>query len=88
MSELSPRVTRVVVELDSTGFVTAYADQLVDLVILDHSVIDSPTTITVEGIQVAYNHVQVDLDDDQCYAVFRELEDHEDTLNVSQDLTS
>ena len=73
---------RVVVELGNCGVIAAYSDAPIDLVILDHDVSEDTNNITVDGIQVSMYHIDVEVDDDQCQVVFKEVEDYEQSLEV------
>ena len=77
---MSP-VPKVVIELDSTGVVSATSTVPIDLIVLNLDY-DEETekTVTVDGIQAAYYRVEVDTDTDEyCSLVFREVETLEET---------
>ena len=72
---------KIVIELDSTGVVSATSTVPVDLIVLNLDY-DEETekTVTVDGIQAAYYRVEVDTDTDEyCDLVFREVETLEET---------
>ena len=72
---------KVVIELDSTGVVSATSTVPVDLIVLNLDY-DEETekTVTVDGIQAAYYRVEVGTDtEDYCEFVFREVETMEET---------
>ena len=72
---------KIVIELDSTGVVSATSTVPVDLIVLNLDY-DEETekTVTVDGIQTAYYRVEVDTDTDEyCDLVFREVETLEET---------
>jgi len=68
---------RVVVELDNAGVVAAYSNTPVELIVLDHVVTEEDDTISVDGIEVVFYKVDVEVDDDQCQAVLREIDEYE-----------
>ena len=72
---------KIVIELDSTGVVSATSTVPVDLIVLNLDY-DEETekTVTVDGIQAAYYRVEVDTDTDEyCDLVFREVDTLEET---------
>ena len=72
---------KVVIELDSTGVVSATSSIPVDLIVLNLDY-DEETekTVTVDGVQAAYYRVEVGTDtEDYCEFVFREVETMEET---------
>lgn len=71
---------RVVVELTEDGVIAAYASRAVELVILDHTS-SSGNYITMDGFQVEYHRVDVEVDDESCEVVFHEVENYEQMLD-------
>lgn len=72
---------KIVIELDSTGVVSATSTVPVDLIVLNLDY-DEETekTVTVDGVQAAYYRVEVGTDtEDYCEFVFREVETMEET---------
>ena len=72
---------KVVIELDSTGVVSATSTVPVDLIVLNLDY-DEETekTITIDGIQTAYYRVEVGEDtEDYCEMVFKEVETQEES---------
>lgn len=72
---------KVVIELDSTGVVSATSTVPIELVVLnlDYDP-ETEKTITIDGIQAACYRVEVDTDtEDYCEMVFREVETLEES---------
>ena len=72
---------KVVIELDSTGVVSATSSIPVALLVLTlHYAEETEKTGTVDGGQAAYYRVEVGTDtEDYCEFVFREVETMEET---------
>ncbi len=72
---------KVVIELDSTGVVSATSTVPVDLIVLNLDYDDeTEKTVTIDGIQTAYYRVEVGTDTDEyCDLVFREVESIEES---------
>lgn len=74
---------RVVAELGEDGVIAVYASRAVELVILDHTS-SSGDYITVDGFQVKHHRVDVEVDDESCEVVFREVENYEQMLDLAK----
>lgn len=72
---------KIVIELDSTGVVSATSTVPVDLIVLNLDYDDeTEKTVTVDGVQAAYYRVEVGTDTEEyCDLVFREVETLEET---------
>lgn len=69
---------KVVIELFDGCVSKVTSDAPLDVVVLDNNIGTAVSVVQIDGQQMAFHHIDSEVDDDKCQVVFREVADHDE----------